>query len=407
MFDHAPARLCGRNGSASTSPCTSSACGAASRASCSIVDDASSPTTGPPRSPRYRPAPQPMSARSSPSGTAWPNASASSARTGRRLPAHSPPRMSYTPTVARSTPVASHCMKVRIGFGLGTQSMRDPTTHFAPFVDALERHGFDSVWFSERLSGSALDPVVAAAVAAGRTTRLKVGFSVLVLPGRNPAVLASELASLDVLSGGRLLPAVGLGAADPREQQAFGVAREERAAWLDEALPLLRRLWSEDEVDHDGARFSYKGARVGPKPVQETFDVWLGGRAPSELRRVGRLGDGWLPSFTTPEQAAAGRAVVETAAADAGRDIDPEHWGVLLAYSYVPLPDFAVERLRRRIPDVEPAEVVPVGLDALRTTVERFVAGGFSKFVVVPVIAPPDWDEEIGVVAEKLLPLQA
>jgi probable F420-dependent oxidoreductase len=285
--------------------------------------------------------------------------------------------------------------------------MHDPVRSFAPFVDALEREGFDSVWFSERLTGPALDPVVAAAVAAGGTTRLKIGFSVLVLPGRNPAVLASQLASLDVLSAGRLLPAVGLGAADPYEQQAFGVAREERAAWVEEVLPLLRRMWSEDEVDHDGERFSYKRLRVGPKPVQETFDVWLGGRAPGELRRVGRLGDGWLPSFTTPDQAAAGRALVEAAAAAAGRSMDPEHWGVLVAYAHAPLPAAATDRLRRRVPDIEPADVVPIGLDALRTIVERFVDVGFSKFVVVPIVEPPDWEKEIGSVAEALLPVQA
>jgi probable F420-dependent oxidoreductase len=298
-------------------------------------------------------------------------------------------------------------VKVRIGFGLGTQSMRSPTAAFAPFVDALEGHGFDSVWFSERLTGSALDPVVAAAVAAGRTSRLKLGFSVLILPGRNPALLASELASLDVLSNGRLLPAVGLGAANAAEQQAFGVARQERAAWVDEVLPLLRRLWSEDSVDHDGPRFSFQGLRVGPKPAQETFDVWLGGRAPAELRRVGRLGDGWLPSFTTPEQAAAGRVVVEAAAADAGRAIDPEHWGVLVPYAHGPLPDAAVDRIRRRAPDVEPADVIPIGLDGLRTSVQRFVEVGFSKFVVVPVIEPADWEDEIAGVADALLSLQA
>src|SRR5438445_518335 len=95
------------------------------------------------------------------------------------------------------------------------------------------------------------------ATAARRTQKLKLGTSVLVLPGRNPVVLAKELASLDLLSGGRLLPAFGLGIADPGEQQAFGVARGERAAWFDEALPLIRRLWVEDDVDHDGPRFSF------------------------------------------------------------------------------------------------------------------------------------------------------
>src|SRR4051794_41506154 len=107
----------------------------------------------------------------------------------------------------------------------------------------MERLHFDSLWVSERIGGESPDPVVAMAFAAGRTTRLKFGTAVMVLPGRNPVLVAKELASLDRLSGGRLLPAFGLGVADAHEQQAFGVARNERAAWFDEALPLIRRVW--------------------------------------------------------------------------------------------------------------------------------------------------------------------
>src|SRR3989440_3028574 len=206
-------------------------------------------------------------------------------------------------------------------------------------VDALEAHGFDSLWLSERITGGAVDPVVGMAFAAGRTKKLKFGTSVLVLPGRNPALLAKELASLDRLSDGRLLPGLGLGVADPNEQQAFGVERGERAAWFDEALPLIRRFWTEDAVDHDGPRFHYSALRVLPKPAQSPPDVWLGGRAPSELRRVGRLGDGWLPSFCTAEQAAEGRVVIEEAATAAGRALDPEHYGALLFYARSGVPD--------------------------------------------------------------------
>src|SRR5207249_5850618 len=126
------------------------------------------------------------------------------------------------------------------------------------------------------------------------------------------------------------LPAFGLGVADAAEQQAFGVAREERAAWFDEALPLLRRLWAEETVDHDGPRFSFRGLRVAPKPAHGHLDVWLGGRAQSELRRVGRLGVGWLPSFCTLEDFATGRRVVVTADADAGQAIDPEPFGTII-----------------------------------------------------------------------------
>jgi probable F420-dependent oxidoreductase len=229
---------------------------------------------------------------------------------------------------------------------------------------------------------------------------------VLVLPGRNPAVLAKELASLDVLSGGRLLPAFGLGVAEPHEQQAFGVRREERAAWFDEALPLIRRMWTEDAIDHDGSRFAYSGLTIQPKPVQHPPDVWLGGRVPSELRRTGRLGDGWLPSFCTPDEAAAGRKIVEEAADRAGRWIDPEHFGALVVYSRGPLPDRLTQALAARRPDVDPGDLVLSGLPALRRRLEAFIDRGFSKLVVLPAVEPDRWADELEEVARHVLSLQ-
>ncbi|MCC7104101.1 MAG: LLM class flavin-dependent oxidoreductase [Chloroflexi bacterium] len=149
---------------------------------------------------------------------------------------------------------------------------------------------------SERLTGPVLDPVVGLAYAAGRTRRLKVGTSVLVLPGRNPVREAKELASLDQVARGRLLLAFGLGVVDEQEEQIAGVSRNDRGPWLDEPLPLIRRFWSEDNLSHDGARFSYRDLTLLPKPVQSPLEVWRGGAAPSAPRRTGRLSDGWLPA---------------------------------------------------------------------------------------------------------------
>lgn len=278
--------------------------------------------------------------------------------------------------------------KVRIAFGLGTGAF--DAGAFNDLVDGLEDNGFDSLWMSERVTGPALDPLMSLAVAAGRTRRLKLGTSVLVLPGRNPVLLAKELATLDRLSAGRLLPAFGLGTAQGSEHQAFGVRREERAAIFDEALPLIRRLWSEDHVTHQGERFHLEDVTVLPKPVQTPLDVWLGGRARSELRRVGRQGDGWLPSFCTPAEVSAGREVVEEAAAAAGRNMDPEHWGAMVIYSPGPIPDALSQALASRRPGTDPSDVVPVGPDALRRRLEEFVAVGFSKLVVVPLGGDPD-----------------
>ena len=235
-------------------------------------------------------------------------------------------------------------------------------------------------------------------------------FRSMVLPGRNPVVLAKELATLDRLSNGRLLPAFGLGVADPHEQQAFGVARDQRARLFDEALAVLRKCWTDDAVTHHGDFFHYDDLRVLPKPVQNPPDVWLGGIAPSELKRVGRLADGWLPSFVTPDDVARGRIVVQETAAQHGRTIDPEHFGALVPYVLGPLPDALRSGLSARRPDLDDVgRLVPQGWAALQDTIGSFVDAGFSKFVVIPLAEPSSaaaWSEHLHEAAGHLLPLQ-
>jgi probable F420-dependent oxidoreductase len=296
-------------------------------------------------------------------------------------------------------------VKVRIGYGLGTRASSDPD-RFAALVTGLEERRFDSLWLSERVTGDCPDPVVGLAVAAGLTRRLKLGFSVLVLPGRNPMLLAKELATLDRLSGGRLLPGFGLGAVDPGEHQAFGVDRGDRAALFNETLPLLRRFWAGDSVDHDGAAHHYEGAVVRPVPLQAPLEIWLGGLAPSELRRCGRLGDGWLPSFCTPEDVADGIVTIQAHATEAGRTIDPEHFGALLPYCEGPLPEAVVAGIAARRPGVDPTRVIASGLDGLQSMIAEHVAVGGSKFVVIPIVEPDDWGRHLAEVADALLPLQ-
>ena len=140
-------------------------------------------------------------------------------------------------------------VRIRSGFGFGGAARLDDHDAFGHLIDDLERLGFDSLWVSERAGSATLDPMVAMAYAAGRTERLKFGPAVMVLPGRNPVLCAKALASLDRISNGRALPAFGLGIADTAEQQAFGVQRWDRAAWVDEALPLIRGLWTGDVIE--------------------------------------------------------------------------------------------------------------------------------------------------------------
>jgi len=305
-------------------------------------------------------------------------------------------------------------VKIRIGIGLTAGSGLGDQTAFAAFVDDCERLGFDSLWVTERVNAPTLDPIVAMTFAAARTRRMKIGASVMVLPGRNPVLLAKALASLDRVSNGRLLPAFGLGVANSAEQQAFGVARNERGRVFDEALPLLHRLWTEEHVSHHGERFHIDDVTVLPKPAQPHLDVWLGGIAPSELRRVGRLADGWLPSFVTPRDAADGRRVIESVAAQNGRQIEADHYGALIPYvgdaHGGSIPDELLTGLHKRRPDLEdPRQLVPVGLDALRSTITRFVDVGTTKFVIVGLTEPPTveaWRTHLSEAADAVLPLE-
>ncbi len=308
-------------------------------------------------------------------------------------------------------------MKVRIGFGLGLSRSRDAgagggrgpgddAAQFGLMVDELDRLGFDSLWLPERITSDRIDPIVGLAIAAGRSSRLKLGTSVQVLSGRNPVLLAKEWATLDRLSGGRTLPAFGLGVVDTTEQQVFGIDRSDRASWFDEALPLMRRLWTEDGVTHHGQHFHLDDVTIGPKPVQQPPDVWLGGRAPSELRRVGRLGDGWLPSFATPQLCEDGRLSVEAEAERSGRRIDPEHYGLLLGYAHEAVDNPLVSGLVQRY-GIDPAEVIPIGFAEVRRFLGRFIDVGFSKFVLVPFDEPADWTVELEEAAAAVLDLQS
>ena len=275
---------------------------------------------------------------------------------------------------------------------------------FAHFVDRCETLGFDSLWLSERINASAPDPMIALALAAGRTTNLKIGTSVLVLPGRNPVLLAKEMATLDVLSDGRFLPAVGLGAVDSAEQRAFGVRREERGRRHDEALALMRACWMGEVVSFHGEFWSVDDVQVLPTPKQERLDVWLGGIAPSELRRVGRVGDGWLPSFCTADDVAAGITMIEHTAAEHDRTIDPQHFGALVAWCDGPLPDRIVAMIDHRRPGLDPRAVVPTRAGLLER-LREFIDAGASKFVLVPLVGDPDPDRVLGDLADEVLPL--
>ncbi|HVX23213.1 MAG TPA: LLM class flavin-dependent oxidoreductase [Acidimicrobiales bacterium] len=294
-------------------------------------------------------------------------------------------------------------MKIRIGIGTGAAGLDG--TALARLADDLVDLGFDSLWLPEILTGDGADPLVGLAWAGAHNRRLKLGTTML-LPGRNPVRLAKQVAALDALSDGRFLVTFVPGLAQGPERDAVGVAPAGRGAAFDEVLPLLRRLWAGGRVTHDGPAGRFADVSVSPLPVQDPFDVWLGGLARSTLERCGRLADGWLPALCGPAEAAAGRRVVDEAAEAAGRAISPEHFGMSIGYARTALDDRVAAALSARARGRPLDDLVPVGPDALRDLLHRFIAVGFSKFVLRPLDPPADWREELEHLAAAVGDLQ-
>ncbi len=292
-------------------------------------------------------------------------------------------------------------MKIKIGIGPGIGASAGLGAEgFWSLIDACESIGWDSLWFSERVGGDVLDPLAAMGAAIGRSTRLKYGTSVLVLPGRNPVLLAKELASLDVLSGGRIIPVFGLGSPLPSEHELFGVKRSERAARTDEAVELMVRLWTEDDVTFEGRLHTVHNLTLLPKPVQQPHpDVWFGGHSEAACRRVGRLGTGWLPSFVAASEYKAKVDLIKAEAAANDREIEEDHYGALLPY--IPpggeaMAETVLSLVAARRPGVEPRDVIVTrGDEELRVRLEELITQGGSKFVVLPVVPPQDWTDEL------------
>jgi probable F420-dependent oxidoreductase len=279
-------------------------------------------------------------------------------------------------------------VKIRFGVGLGADTAPD---QLAGIVDHLENSGVDSLWFSELVYTPAVDPVVGMAYALARTTRLKVGTSVAVLPGRHPVLVAKQLASLAAVAPKRVLPVFGLRSAIPAEREVFVVPDGERAAVFDESLRVLRSALVDDSASYKpfkGRYFTVNAAAVAPRPVPP-LDIWLGGSAPAAFRRIGTLGDGWLGSFLTPGEARAGREAIERAAAQAGRRIEPDHFGISLAIADGELPAELAAAVRRRRPDLDPSELVAAGWDQLHRQVDAYLDAGLTKFVIRPAGRAP------------------
>ena len=219
---------------------------------------------------------------------------------------------------------------------MGRQASPAPMTRAA---QAAEAAGFESLWAGEHVvlpdpqvppspmapQDPAIDPLVGLTFAAAVTERIRLATGIVIMPQRNPVVLAKQIASLDVLSGGRFTFGIGVGYLEP-EFRAIGANFPERGAVTDEFLDAMHCLWYDESPEHHGAHVDFAGVDAHPRPVQQPIPIVVGGHTPAAYRRAVSRGHGWYGFAMTPETAAAS---IEGLQAAAGQVDRPDVLGTL------------------------------------------------------------------------------
>jgi alkanesulfonate monooxygenase SsuD/methylene tetrahydromethanopterin reductase-like flavin-dependent oxidoreductase (luciferase family) len=294
-------------------------------------------------------------------------------------------------------------VKVRFAVSLDTGTV-DPV-HLASLVLEAEERGFDTLWFADLPLLDAVDPALAVAFAAGLSRRLKLGVD-LVPFGHESFVVARQLAQLDQLTGGRLLVTIVPGLDLPGERAALGVAGRHRGQLLDSLLPELRQWWAGSAVAV-GKGGAPAEVTLPVLPQQDPLEIWLGGHGPQAVRRAGRLADGWLGSGSTlgPRQAGQLCQHIKDEAAAAGRQIDPEHFGLSIRYARTE-DDLRAAGIRPIASAADQGPAPPVGAQALRDLVRELIEQGMSKFVVRRAAPVASWPDELDWLAGTVLDMQ-
>jgi probable F420-dependent oxidoreductase len=304
-------------------------------------------------------------------------------------------------------------IKYRVGIMPGPwPAGREGGQFLFDLAEFCEKSDIDSIWLSDRLSSPVPVPEVMTSLAAiaARTQKLKFGPSVLVLPYRTPVVAAKELATIDWLSRGRLFPAVGVGVELPREFDASGVPFKERGRRTDEAIRVMRLLWTEDDVSYQGEFFKLDRVTIFPKPWQTPPPIWIGGKSEAAQKRTARLGDGWIPSFITPEEFRIGAQRVQELAAAEKRQVPEDHFGTLINYAVAAseADAFALAQPyvpRGRVDEMTMRACTAFGpVDVLASRIEEYAQGGGSKFILRPLCPPERMLDQLALAAEQVIP---
>lgn len=299
-----------------------------------------------------------------------------------------------------------------------TYSRLHPVVPVPRFASAIEDSGYDSLWVTEGLVNEmpALDIMLALGAFVQHTRRITVGTCVVIAPLRNPAILAKETATLDFLSGGRVVLGVGVGGSSNSRSDAFdvcGVDPRQRGAITDETLEIMTKLWTARPASHQGRFHSFENIEMGPAPVQKPHPpLWAGGEAEGVLRRAARWCQGFVPSNPGVEEYQRLWGRIEGYADKYGTDASQITRAVHLYFAMGKSRDEARETVRATLakrygyePYLPDSRAILIGTpDECAETIEDHMKIGITHFVLNCARPLPEVKGDYERFAETVLP---
>jgi probable F420-dependent oxidoreductase len=304
---------------------------------------------------------------------------------------------------------------VTVTLGFGAQLKPHPPAEQWDTVRAVERAGFDSVWTGDHVSfhNPLYESLTLLASYASITSRIKLGTGVYLLALRPPAIAAKMTATLDVLSGGRLIFGVGVGGENPKEFELTGSPHKERGARVTEGIEVVRTLWRDTPASFEGRFTRFSGVSIDPKPVQKPGPpIWIGGRSDAALARAGRQGDGWISYVVQAARFKDSLDKIHAAAAAAGRALNaftPAHLTfITVGKDYEAAKATWVRLLSRRYAqDFGPlaGKYGVIGTPAqCAEQLQAFVDAGCRYFVFDSIVDAPGERAHLETIAAEIIP---
>ncbi len=289
------------------------------------------------------------------------------------------------------------------------------------FAKKIEDLGYDGFFMGESPNnrGPSTDTLTTLAYVVGHTKHLVVGPDVLLLPLHHPAWVARIAASIDVLSGGRLVLPIGVGGEFAKQFEAFGVPVNERGRRTNEAIEVMRALWTQEEASFHGRFWQFEGIKMEPKPIQKPHPpIWIGGRPGGQgksqtaaVRRAARYGDGWDPYYITIETYADTVQQIKSLAAEFNRDLSNFEWAVTTFWLMRPTLDEAIDVAAKKMRygrELSRERIMRYDiLGSPKDTIERlekFVEAGARYFICNWSCDPPEVSHHLEWIAKEVIP---